>query len=146
MFGLNRPRRRPTTDPTAPVVRGRLIRPSVAHVVVPVQAAEPIGTAMMASLGLASATGSPMSDGGARASFATGAGIVGRDARRTGALQDWRGLHGPVATPASSALGAQSGPSQQPAFPSTGTTAAPSIHNALAGMGLPQVLTVPDVR
>lgn len=124
----------------------RTIRPRVRYESVPVQDAEPIGTAMMSSLAMSSNTRSPMSTGGAQASLNIGAGIVGRDARRTGALQDMRGLHRPVAMPATSALGAQSGPSQQPAFPSTGTTAPPSIYNALAGMGLPQVLSNPGVR
>lgn len=124
---------------------GRVIRPRTRYESVPIQSPEPIGTAMMASLGLAAYTQSPMADGGHQATYATGAGITGRDPRRTGPLQDWHGLAGPVSAPISSALGAQAGPSQQPAFPSTGSTAAPSIYTSLAGMGLPQVLSNPGV-
>ena len=121
----------------------RTIRQPVSYVSVPVRGPERIGTAMMASLGLAAATGSPMADGGARASYATGAGITGRDARRTGALQVFRGL---AAAPGRSALGIQGGPSQQPAYPSTGSSAPPTIYHSLAGMDLPQVLSNPGVR
>ena len=133
-------------DTPAGPVRGRTIAQRVRLVSMPVRDAEPIGTALMASLAIASATGSPMSNGnGGGVTQSIGAGITGRDSRRTGALQDWRGLHRPVAVPRTSNLGAQGGPSSQPAYPSTGTTGGPSLSNALAGMGLPQVLRTPGV-
>jgi hypothetical protein len=136
-------RRHPSRDPVTTPARGRVIRTPVTMATVPVHATERIGTAMMASLGIAINTRSPMSNGnGGVVSMNTGAGIVGRDARRTGALQDWRGLHAPVARPRSVKVGAQGGPGSQPAYPSTGTTGVPSIYSSLALMGLPQALPV----
>lgn len=132
-------------DTPAGPVRGRVIAQRVRAVVVPVRDSEPIGTALMASLGLSSHTMSPMSNNHGSVSQATGAGITGRDSRRTGPLQDWRAMHGPVARPSRRNVGAQAGPSSQPAYPSTGTSATPSLTNSLAGMGLPQVLRTPVV-
>ena len=140
--------RRRVRQPVAAPVRGRTVGPRVTLATVPLQGAEPIGVALMQSLGIAYPTNSPMSrggGGGGQVTHATGAGIVGRDGRRTGALQDWRGLHGPVARPAKYVLNAQGGPSSQPAYPSTGSNTAPGIYNALAGMGLPQVLSSPGI-
>lgn len=125
-------------------VRGRTIATGVRAVPAVVRDAEPIGTALMASLGLAYLTQSPMSRGGGHVSQATGAGITGREPDRTGALQEWRGAGAPVATDSRrSALGAQGGPSSQPAFPSTGSTAAPSLVNPLSGMDIPYALRTP---
>lgn len=143
LFGAGRPAGGdPTTSPrTGRTVPGRQL-PVTVHVPLP----ERFGTAMMASLGLAQDTRSPMSDGnGGEVSMNIGAGVVGRDSRRTGPLQDWRGLHHPMARPRSVNVGIQAGPSSQPAFPSTGVTTTPTIYNSLSLMGLPQVLTNPAV-
>lgn len=132
-------------DTPAGPVRGRVIAQRVRAVMVPVRDCEPIGTALMASLGLAHHTMSPMSSISGMSSHATGAGITGRDSRRTPPLQDWRAAHGPMANPRGRKTGAQAGPGDQPAYPSTGTSSAPSLTNSLAGMGLPQVLRTPAV-
>ena len=122
--------------------RGRTIAQRVRAVMVPVRDAEPIGTAMMGSLAIASNTHSPMSNNNGQVSQNTGAGIVGRDARHTDALQGWQGA-GARKNIVQATVGIQGGQSSQPAFPSTGTNAAPSIQNSLALMGLPQILRTP---
>ena len=127
--------------------RGRTISQRIRAVMVPVRDAEPIGTAMMSSLGISANTSSPMSRGsgkGGQVTLSTGAGIVGRDARRTDALQGWQGAGAPHNLLQGN-QGIQGGPSSQPAYPSTGSDTAPSIQNSLALMGLPQVLTNPAV-
>jgi hypothetical protein len=136
-------RRNQPSDP----VHGRTVAGRVRAVPVVVRDAEPFGTAMMASLGLAALTQSPMSNGnGGHVTQNIGSGIVGRDSRRTGALQEWRGAGAPVAADKRrAALGAQGGPSSQPAFPSTGNTGAPSLINPLTGMDTPYSLRTPGV-
>jgi len=127
--------------------RGRTIAQRVGLVAIPVRDAEPIGTALMASLGIASATGSPMSSGSGFSSQATGAGITGRDARRTGALQTWQGAGAPVGRDGRRAvIGVQGGPGDAPAYPSTGNNVTPSISDSLGMMSLPGVLRTPAVR
>ena len=121
-------------DTPASRPHGRVIAQPVRMVSQVVQGDEPIGTSMMRTLFTASATNSPMANGNGGVTLNVGAGIVGRDARRTGPLQDWRQLHAPVANPSRSSLGIQAGPSSQPAFPSTGATALPSIMSALSGI------------
>jgi len=134
--------------PSGPV-RGRTIAQRIRAVAVPVRDAEPIGTALMASLGILYPTWSPGSSGGGpgggRVTQSTGAGIVGRDPRRTGALQDFHGA-GARRNLLQGTVGIQGGPSSMPAYPSTGSNTAPSLQNSLAGMSLPQVLTNPAVR
>lgn len=138
--------RHPARDTPSGPARGRTIAQRITQVLVPVQATEPVGTAMMASLAIAYDTRSPMANGnGGGVTQNIGAGITGRDARRTGALQSWLGLHAPVARPIKASVGIQAGPSSQPAFPSTGTTSPPGLYNALAGMSLPQALSTPQV-
>lgn len=124
--------------------RGRQIAQRVRLVTVPVRDTEPIGTALMSSLAIAHNPRSPMNMGSA-VSHATGAGITGRDPHRTPPLQNWLNLHGPVGKPNGVNVGMQGGPGAQPAFPSTGTTAAPSLTSTLAGMSLPQVLRNPSI-
>lgn len=129
--------------------RGRTIAQRIGLVSVPVRESEPIGTALMASLGIAYLTGSPMSDGGGCGFSAqnTGAGITGRDSRRTGALQTWQSAGAPVGRDGRRAtIGVQGGPGDAAAYPSTGNNSTPSITNSLGLMGLPDVLRNPAVR
>jgi hypothetical protein len=137
--------RHPARDTPSGAAGGRTIRQRVRETLVVVRDAEPVGTAMMASLGIASDTRSPMSNNNGGVSMNIGAGITGRDARRTGALQNWLGLHRPVNNPRTSNVNIQAGPSSQPAYPSTGSNAVPGLQSMLAGMSLPQVLTNPAV-
>jgi hypothetical protein len=137
--------RRDTPSSTA---RGRVISQGVRLVAVPVRDAETIGTRLMRSLGISSFTNSPMANGnGGGVTHNTGAGIVGRDSRRTGALQEWRGAGAPVAHDRRRAVvGAQGGPSSMPAFPSTGSGQTYSLVNPLSGMDTPFAVRNPQVR
>lgn len=132
----------PSTPP-----RGRVISQGVRLVAVPVRDAETIGTRLMRSLGLASFTNSPMANGnGGGVTHNTGAGIVGRDARRTGALQEWRSAGAPVARDKRRArVGIQAGPASMPAFPSTGVGQTYSLVNPLSGMDTPFAVRNPSV-
>lgn len=98
----------------------------------------PISVSMVAGLLQATALTSPMT----RGRFRQGLGGVGsnRDDRDVGALQDFRGQALVARRMDRLRAGAQGGPSQAPAYPSTGTTARPSVMGALAGMDLPEVL------
>lgn len=141
IFGQPRKAGKARRDTPSGAVRGRVIAPRVRGVQVVVNDAEPIGTAMMGSLFMASATQSPMANGnGGGVTQNIGAGTVGQFHGRTGPLQDWRYLHGPVNDPRRSSVGIQGGPSSQPAFPSTGATSAPSIMDQLAMQSLPDML------
>lgn len=138
--------RHPARDTPSGPARGRTIVQRVVQALVPVRDSEPIGTAMMASLAIAYDTRSPMANGnGGGVTQNIGAGITGRDARRTPPLQSWLALHAPVYRPIKASVGIQAGPSSQPAFPSTGSASPPGLYNALAGMGLPQALSTPQV-
>lgn len=132
--------------PTGPA-RGRVIAQALRLVGVPVRDSEPIGTALMRSLAVAYGTSSPMADGNhGGVTQNTGAGIVGRDARRTGALQEWRGAGAPVARDKRrAAVGIQAGPASMPAFPSTGVGQTFSLVNPLTGMDTPLAIRNPQV-
>ena len=118
-------------DTPAMTPRGREIAQTRRAEIQVVHGPEPIGAGIAAAVFGSALPSSPMSRG-RDVSFATGAGITGRASGRTGALQNWRAIANPVANPTSRALGAQAGPSSQPAYPSTGSAATPSpIHDAL---------------
>jgi hypothetical protein len=136
-------------SPAAPA-RGRVVATRVRTVGIPVRDAESFGTRMMRSLGIAYGTSSPMDRGsgpqGGAVSLNIGAGIVGRDARRTGALQEWRGAGAPIAKDHRRAkVGIQGGPASMPAFPSTGMGRTYSLVNPLTGMDTPFALRNPGV-
>jgi hypothetical protein len=126
---------------------GRVVAQGVRLVGVPVRDAEPFGTRLMRALGIAYLTSSPMDNGnGGGVTHNTGAGIVGRDARRTGALQDWRNAGAPVARDRRRAVvGIQGGPASMPAFPSTGNGQTYSLVNPLSGMDTPFAIRNPKV-
>lgn len=135
-------RRNTPSDPP----RGRQIAVRTRAVPVVVRDAEPIGTAVMASLGLAHLTQSPMSRGGGHSPGVSGIGVTGRDTRRTGPLQVWQGAGAPVARDKGRQnVGIQGGVSDQPAYPSTGNTQTPSLVNPLSGMEIPYGLRTPAV-
>lgn len=132
-------------DTPADAPRGRTIAGRVRAVQVVVRDAEPIGTALMASLGVVQLTQSPMSRGGGHSPGLTGIG-ANRDSRRTVALQRWQGAGAPVAADRRrTTIGVQGGPGDQPAFPSTGNTGVPSLVNPLSGMDIPYALRTPAV-
>lgn len=134
-------RRNTPSDPP----RGRTVAGRVRSVPVVVRDAEPLGTALMASLGLVHLTQSPASRGGGHAAGVTGTG-ANRDSRRTGPLQRWQGAGAPLASDRRRAnVGAQGGPSSMPAFPSTGNTQVPSLINPLSGLETPYGLRFPEV-
>lgn len=132
--------------PAAPA-RGRVVAQRVRLVGIPVRDAEPFGVRLMRSLGIAYGTSSPMANGnGGEVTLNIGAGIVGRDARRTGALQEWRGAGAPVAKDKRRAVvGIQAGPASMPAFPSTGLGQTYSLVNPLTGMDTPWAIRNPGV-
>jgi hypothetical protein len=132
--------------PAAPA-RGRVVAQRVRLVQVPVRDAEPFGVRLMRSLGIAYGTSSPMDNGnGGGVTQNIGAGIVGRDARRTGALQEWRSAGAPVARDKHrAAVGIQAGPASMPAFPSTGMGSTYSLVNPLTGIDTPFALRNPGV-
>jgi hypothetical protein len=134
-------------DTPSALPRGRVVSQGVRLVAVPVRDAEPFGVRLMRSLGIAYLTSSPMDNGnGGGVTLNTGAGIVGRDARRTGALQEWRTAGAPVARDKRRAkVGIRGGPASMPAFPSTGNAQTVSLVNPLTGMDTPFAFRNPSV-
>jgi hypothetical protein len=126
---------------------GQVVAQGVRLVSIPVRDAEPFGTRLMRSLGIMQGTSSPASDGnGGGVTLNVGAGIVGRDARRTGALQEWRSAGAPIATdPRRAKVGIRGGPASMPAFPSTGNAQTYSLVNPLTGMDTPFAIRNPTV-
>lgn len=107
------------------IAQTRRAEPQIVH------GPEPVG-ARFAALLLGAVLPSSRASRGRDVHHNTGAGIVGRNAHRTGPLQNWHALTHPVANPSVRALGAQSGPSSQPGLPGTGSAVRPStIHDQL---------------
>ena len=129
--------RHPARDPAVPPPTGPVIGGNGVPVTVTVFEGDPIVGGWLRRLFVSATLVSPMASGrfrpgdkGARQN---------RDTRDIGPLQNLNG-GALIGRAMLSRLGAQGGPSSQPAFPSTGSTEAPSIRHALAGMDLPQIL------
>jgi hypothetical protein len=130
--------RHPAQDPSTPAPRGRLIGGNAVVVAHPVLAPDPIAGAWLGRLFAATTLPSPMAGGRFREGD-KGA-MQNRMGQDIGPLQNFRGK-GLVGRGIVDRLGnVNGGPGTQPAYPGTGTTTAPSIRSALAGMDLPQIL------
>lgn len=129
--------RHPSTDPPARRPTGPLVGGNATQMTHVVLGTDPISASFMGRLFGATTLPSPMASGRFRPGD-KGA-MENRDGRDIGPLQNFRGK-GLVGRGIVDRLGAQGGPSSQPAFPGTGSSVAPSMRAALAGMDLPQIL------
>lgn len=120
--------------------RGRVIPGNSVIETIVTHSPDRISLAMMASLAIAQATSSPMSNGnGGGVTQNFGAGIVGRDGRRTGPLQNFNNVANPLAQPQSRKVGMQGGPGDQPGGPSTNQPGNP-IAGSLEWLAYPGIL------
>lgn len=129
--------RHPAQDPPTPPPRGPVVGGNGHQQLVTVFGPDPIAGSWIGRLFGMTTLVSPAQSGRFRP------GDKGsrdnRQTRLTGPLQHFTGAT-LVGKPMVSRLGAQGGPSSQPAYPGTGSSTAPSVQNALAGMDLPQIL------
>lgn len=129
--------RHPAYEPDQPPPGGPVIGGNGVPQVVTLFGPDPIAASWLGRLFFTTTLVSPSASGRFRPGD-KGA-MQNRDTRDIGPLQNFRGK-ALVGRGLTSRLGAQGGPSSQPAYPGTGTTTAPSIRSALAGMDLPQIL------
>jgi hypothetical protein len=134
--------RHPARDTPAPAPTGPVVGGNAHPTMVTLLGPDPIGAALPRRLFFMTSLVSPAASGRFRRGDKGSAESGNRWGYDIGPLQDFRG-RGLIGRGITSRLGAQAGPSSQPAYPSTGTTTAPSIRSALSGMDMPRVLRSP---
>jgi hypothetical protein len=128
---------RQAVDQEVPAPRGPIVGGNACSVTHLVFGPDPIASRFIGSWFVMNSLVSPAASGRFRPGD-KGA-MEHRDGRDIGPLQNFRGK-ALIVRDLTSPIHAQGGPGNQPAFPGTGGTVAPSIINSLAGMDLPQTL------